>query len=324
MQHPTQMTDDEFRVWLDGKRRGIGGYDIAVLMGAGGEPYDVYAKFVDLRDEVRPTPAMKRGLAMETAAMEVMSEASGIAVTPSTDDDRWLRDGKLVGTVDGWAEPDGKLVPLEWGTGICEAKVPDSYTWPRYVEQGVTDTNYLQLQWYLGLSGKLWGCFAVLCYEDWRTLGGSTPPIVQFDPALYQTMRETADAFLHEHVYPRVPPPQVGGVDPLDIDRAPVGKEQARLEANEHIAAVTRYFDALARKKAAESDVKAYREEVEQIFTDLDAVTLALDDRRLHWSPSVRRSLDTAAVKRFLKSNGVEVDDFMRETSTRSMRAVGI
>jgi len=113
-------------------------------------------------------------------------------------------------------------------------------------------------------------------------------------------------------------------VDPLDIDRAPVGKEQAQLEAHEHIAAVTRYFEALARKKAAEADVKAYRGEVEQIFTDLDAVTLALDDRRLHWSPSTRRSLDTKAVKRFLKSNGVDVDEFMRETSTRSMRAVGI
>ena len=325
--HPMDMDDDQFKEWLQKIRRGIGGYDIGVLMGFYGSPHDVYAKFLDMSEREPPTAAMLRGIALEDDALKLFADKTGLTVKPLTGSDMFVRhpDNKfLVAQVDAEIVADGKVLPREMGPGLCDAKVPSNYFYPKYVTDGVSETNYLQMQWQLGLTGKTWGTFAVLDYEGWRVLGGEKPPIVQFDDELFATMRATAESFLEKHVFTRTPPLIDEPADRVDMSIPVVGNEETKLVDPRHVSLMSRYFKVREQRKLIDYEEKLLRGKLEPLFDELDAATLVLDSKRkIHFKHGTRKSFNQKAASEFINRHGGKPNDFFTVKPSRTFRPVG-
>lgn len=325
--HPMKMDDEQFEEWLQKIRRGIGGYDIGVLMGLYGSPHDVYLKFLDMSEREPPTAAMLRGIALEDDALKLFADKTGLTVNPLTGSDMFVRhpDNKfLVAQVDAEIVADGKVLPKEMGVGLCDAKVPSNYFFGNYVKTGIPQTNYLQMQWQLGLTGKSWGAFAVLDYEGWRVLGGETPPIIEFDEELFGKMRATAEAFLADHIFTRTPPLADAPVDRAHLSIPVVGNEETKVTEPSQLKLMTRYFKVREQRKLIEHEEKLLRSKIEKLFDELDAGTLVLDDtRKIHFRHGSRKSFDTKAAVEFINKNGGKPENFYNVKASRTFRTVG-
>lgn len=326
--HPLDMTDDQFTDWLQKIRRGIGGYDIGVLMGLYGSPYDVYAKFMDLSVREKPTSFMLRGIALEDDALNLFHDETGFTVVPLKGPDMFVRhpDNKfLVAQVDAEIAADGKVLPKEMGPGLCDAKVPSNYFFGQYVTDGIPETNYIQMQWQLGLTGRQWGTFAVLDYENWRMLGKGKPPIVQFDEELFGRMRDTAEEFLAKHVFTRTPPLADEPAERAAMSMPVVGNEETKVTEPGHVAMLDRYFQVRQQRKLIEHEEKMLRAKIEPLFDELDAATLNLDGKRkIHFKPGTRTSFDSKAAKSFITRHGGRIEDFEKVSVTRPFKPVGV
>ena len=325
--HPIDMSDEHFDQWLGNIRRGIGGYDIQVLMGEGsGTPFDIYAKFLDMGEPIEVTAPMRRGRALEDDALTLFADVTGFVVKPLKGDAMFVRHPEnkfLVAQVDGIVVANGKVMPLEMGDGIVDAKVPANFTFGSYVTDGITAGNYLQVQWQMGLMGIKWATFAVLDYENWRTLGGETPPIIEFDPVLFDTMRERAETFLNDHIFTRTPPPEDEAAT-KDFKVPVVGNEESKVTKKGHLAKLIRFFEVREQKATAEYEEKLLREQIEKMFDEYDTETLVLAGGvKIHWKHGKQRRFNQKRALAALKRHGEDTEEFYDVKPTRPFKPVG-
>ena len=328
--HPMDMSDDQYEEWLGKIRRGIGGYDIQTLMGeSGSTPMELYAKFLDMGQPVEVTAPMRRGRALEDDALELFAETTGFTVVPAVGEDMFVRhpDNKfLVAQIDGTIKADGKVLPSDMGEGLVDAKVPANYYFGQYVVDGINRGNYLQIQWQMGLTGIKWATMAVLDYEGWRTLGGGEPPFIEFDPELFDEMRERAETFLTEHIFPRKAPVEVVP-DPAEFQMPVIGNEESKVEGGVHISKLLKYFEVRQQRKLAAVEEERLREVIEEMFDHYDTKTLALpgqgERRKIHWRPGTRKSFKQKEALAALRRHGERVEDFYDVVPTRPFKPVG-
>ncbi len=193
------MNADERREFLERRRKGIGGSDVASILGIGyGNPGEVYASKVNGIDS-EETEVMQWGHRLEDAIAQAYAERTGFEVvkppepTIAHPDEPWRlaspdrlvkgqRRGleiKCVGphTEDDWGEPGTDEVPLYY---LC------------------------QVAWYC----------AILDYEAWDVaalFSGRRLGIYEYrrNPALELRLVEGARAFRERHILARVPPPDM-------------------------------------------------------------------------------------------------------------------
>ncbi len=153
MSPPPQQPDRA--AWLRARRTGIGGSDVAAILGHSDyrNEYDVWLDKTGQTGEIDPTPAMKRGTALEPVALEeyelrhgVKLERLGLVRHPVHP--------YFVGTPDAIDINNRRLV---------EVKVPNRYVFKSW--NGVAPVDYwLQMQHYMYLTGLETG--VLLAYVD--------------------------------------------------------------------------------------------------------------------------------------------------------------
>ncbi len=198
--------------FLEARRAGIGGSDVAAI--AGLDPWktaiDVYQEKLGLVPDVDPTPDMQRGRYLEDVAVQLYGEHTGRAVRRQpmsrhrTHDFMIANlDRQIIWPVDHLADD----IRRNDGPGVLEAKVPRLQVFQRIKLEGLRDAYILQLQHYLGVRGYKWGSFAILNPDSW----GFITFDVAFDEAMFANLVELEGKFWNDHVLAKVPPPEPAG-----------------------------------------------------------------------------------------------------------------
>jgi len=239
------MTDHATRqAWLDARRSGIGGSDVAAVLGLhpSRTPLDVWAsKLHAVEDD--DNPAMRIGRLLEPAVMQAFTEQTGLLWRPPADSERPVRRGFQIGT------PDGLLID---GSGGIEAKVvTNEWAARRFGAPGtdeVPEEYWLQCHWYLDVTGTdRWFLAALLPDFDLRVYE------LRREPAVEAQVRERAEAWFERHIRAGVRPPATPGdratlarAYPRQLDDVIVRAADLETVADQFVAAK----DAAARASA--------------------------------------------------------------------------
>lgn len=181
--------------WLEWRRTGIGGSDVAAILGLSPwrTPWDVWASKRFEQNDTRSNASMNTGNRLELAVMQYAADdhEAQLVQTPTQ-----LQQGWKLGTPDGWlAYDDGSVRGLE-------AKVAE-YPWEQVPEHYLT-----QVRWYMHVGNvEQWVVAAFFRMAPaWRTY------IVDRDLDIEREMVAKVEAWHKRHI--------VEGVQP-DIDASP-------------------------------------------------------------------------------------------------------
>jgi putative phage-type endonuclease len=175
--------------WLKQRQTGIGGSDVAAIVGK--DPYgrtaaDVYDEKIGEVVDGEPSPAMLRGRYLEPVAVQLYQELTGRALRRQP-----MRRHRefpfMIANVDRQilANSDDR------GTGILEVKCPGVAMFAKMKAHGLHEGLSLQLQHYLTVLGYQWGSFALFNAERWALIHFD----VEVDPAWSEVLVEKEAAF---------------------------------------------------------------------------------------------------------------------------------
>ncbi len=253
-----ELTEEQ---WLLARKTGIGGSDIAAIMGLSkyASPLTVYLdKTTDDTDresslaaelglELEPFIARKfSGWMKEHEGAEIEVEGvPHILVHPEHD--------YFIANVDGALWHPGKSE-----TGGFEAKTGGEFTRDDWKEGELPDAYYAQVQWYMGITDWPWFYIAGLIGN--RTLE------VRFIPRndeVIGKLHAEAERFWFEHVIAKVPPAPIGLAADTDALKMLYPEASDRIINCDHMADIYDELKALARVK---KETKARQEQLQQIF----------------------------------------------------------
>jgi predicted phage-related endonuclease len=224
---PLPSTVQGSQAWLDQRRGGIGGSDVAALLvpdnplkqlskSPWAGPHSVYASKVHGVDG-EESVAMRCGHALEglclellaeDANLEILTDCGGMAHHP---EHPWAR-----GSIDGVViNSDGEVI------AGAEAKTSGDFSW-----DAVPVYYIVQVQWYLwvyGLPRWYLGCIHAKNRFDWW--------VIEADPDLQSELRRVARNFWWDHVIPECPPSVDWSSDCLDnllLSRGPIEDHKTR------------------------------------------------------------------------------------------------
>lgn len=196
--------------WHEWRRGGIGGSDIAGLLGLSSfsSPYKVWAEKVGLLEPTESTQRQRIGQRMEPVLAAEFHDATDLYVageqTQCTDPEASWRRCTIDGFVTDW-DPFG----LGFGDagdalGTVEFKTDGRFGWP----DGVPANIRAQAVWQMGVT-HLAMCWVVVMFAGFRveTFEIAWDLAAREDWAL---MTERADAFWTDHVMTGEPPPMDG------------------------------------------------------------------------------------------------------------------
>lgn len=245
------MDATERRAWLEERRSGIGGSDVANILGEGySTPLDVYLSKIGEVEELDSAP-IKRGRALEPVAIDLYRELTGRVVDSSFAG--VIRDHHapmLIASIDSAVFRDGGQ------RGVLEIKAPGLRSFSQMRDKGIPKAYILQIQHYLGVTGFQFGSFAAFSAERWEMLHFD----VERDDELIGNMREMVIKWWNDHVVARRPPEREKYEIPTDA-MVPAG-EVVMIDTPEFRDAVQRYFEARELSTMAEAMIEATREEI--------------------------------------------------------------
>lgn len=250
-QAPAQYRDEE--AWLEERRKGIGGSDVAALFGL--HPFktalDVYRDKVGEAPPVEPSPAMLRGRYLEDVAVVRYEERTGRRTR------RWgMRKHRehpfLLASVDRQilAGPDNDTGPLE-------VKCPGLQVFWQIKRRGLLDYMILQGQHEALVWGYDYTGFAIFSAEHFQVLDFD----VGADPEVGQRIVEVAGEFWEKHVLRGIPPEDTAA-PPIDLPE--VNGEVVVREDPRFVSALDDYFqaDELAKEAAQLKDAAKARAKI--------------------------------------------------------------
>lgn len=312
------MTDDRSD-WLEWRRGGIGGSDVAAVLGISpfASPWSTWADKLGLLPPEPESEQMAAGRWLEAAIGPWFTHETGLDVAGEQtwcthrehDHHRATVDGFVV---DGCATPagfddEGGLPAL----GLLEIKV----TGPGRRWDHLPEDKQAQGQWQMHVTGldRVW--FAVLM--------GRRLDIHELkrDQADIDFMVDRVDAFWSDHVQAQEPPP-VDGSDATTralaavFDGALPGFLVATDADEEMAATVAAWRQAKADKKAAEAAETEHGNRIRQALGD--TTELVRDGELLaSWRQQASRRLDQQALK---AEHPAIVRQFTTESTTRVLR----
>ncbi|WP_127484294.1 YqaJ viral recombinase family nuclease [Paenibacillus ehimensis] len=191
-----------YEQWIDFRRQGIGGSDIAAICGLSKwrTPLHVYLEKLGEAPENQKSEAAEWGTRLEPLIAEKFaSEHPEWAITEKKviychPEHRWAL-GNL----------DRMIICPKRGRGILEIKTASEYLRHDWEDFQIPDYYYVQLQWYLYVCGLDWGYFATLIggnkYREYE--------VFRDDELIGQLVRLAGD-FWHHYVLERKCPPVDG------------------------------------------------------------------------------------------------------------------
>lgn len=210
-------------MWLAARRHGIGGSDIAAILGLNRytTPLQVWLDKVHGSDDI-DNDAMEWGRRLEdVVAQKFADEHPDLALTTSG----------LVVDVDGpfLANPDR----LTSDNGVLECKTAGERAGAAWDDDGTPESYLCQLQWYLGVTGRDHGWIACL-------IGGRryVERAFERDDRLIDAMRTRAAKWWADHVEAMTPPPATPPDDDRVMARAYPATERTELELDDDTLAL--------------------------------------------------------------------------------------
>lgn len=191
-----------YEQWIDSRRSGIGGSDIAAICGLSKwrTPTHVYLEKLGEAPENQKSEAAEWGARLEPLiADKFSSEHPEWAITEKKviychPKHRWAL-GNL----------DRMIICPRRGRGILEIKTASEYLRQEWDEGNIPDYYYVQLQWYMFVTGLDWGYFATLIggnkYREYE--------VYRDDELIGQLVRLSSD-FWHHYVLEKKCPPVDG------------------------------------------------------------------------------------------------------------------
>lgn len=194
---------DERDQWLDWRREGLGGSDIAALCGMSrwATPMSLYLDKTGMLDDNDAGEAALWGRLLETPICWEFENRTGLHVAGRQlcvvdEEHPWRR-----ATLDGLVTDSTLAYSLDYlldvALGTFESKASSSFG----NDDGIPDEYAVQCQWQMGTAGQTAGWLAVLHHG--RSLAIHE---LAFEPAVYNGLCEIADRFW-ERVTDRNPPP---------------------------------------------------------------------------------------------------------------------
>lgn len=151
--------------WLNERRKGLGGSDSPVVLGVNPwkQPSELWAEKRGLTEEDEPSPAMKRGTALEPLVADLYGEATGRSLSVVPDILQHKSYGWMLANIDRSIDTGNGS-----GPGVLEIKCPGLRVFGQIQREGLPDYYIVQLQHYLEVTAREWGAFAVFNAERWE------------------------------------------------------------------------------------------------------------------------------------------------------------
>lgn len=301
--------------FLESRRRGIGGSDIATLLGFGAPgstrtALDIWASKIHAVNPAEvssesPWGPAARGRALEPIILDLYGVATGREFRPNPGMVRDEQHPELIANVDAEVvEPDSDDL-----IGV-EAKSPGFRVLAETLARGVPRHYYLQMQHYMGVRGYRRMAFVVLDIERWKLIHLD----VERDEGVIAMSREFAVDWWQRHVVGGEPPtldtPEVEIAVPEVGELVKVQDCQALEDALEEwrnsreIAAAAKELMSAAddQVRVAMMALKAERVDFRgsKIYTTQQAGARRLDTKALlALRPLVRSKVETLLMEEF-------------------------
>lgn len=294
--------------WLAERRSGIGGSDIAAILGL--SPFktavDVYLDKTGQIEDTNQNEAMYWGTVLEDVVAKHYADTSGNKVQRLGNMIRHHTHGWMIANIDraivtpgSRARFDGKQ--LLGAEGILECKTASAYKageWGAPDDDEALPTHYAaQAMWYLAVTQQEWCDVAVL-------IGGQKYLVkrVEKDIQTINGMFERADEFWYKNVVERIPPDPKTGDDALKLYPRDSGRI---IEANpKTLELLARAVELKAQIAALETELDGDKKRgINGVMGELkaymgDAAAIAIGNETLAtWKAQTSQRLDTAAFK---------------------------
>lgn len=288
--------------WLQVRRQGIGGSDIAAI--AGVHPWrsalSVYLEKTG-EFEVEENEAMRWGTILEpVVAQEFARRYPDCQVRRVNAVLQHPEIPYFLANIDREVRKRGSQ------SGILEIKTSSAWMGGRWHNE-IPDWVMAQVQWYMGITGYTWAAIAVLIGgNDYREFE------VSRDDEVIELLQQVGKKFWEEHITPGVPPP----AEAADLDVL----KQLHPESNGQEISLppTAYdlFDEYDQAQLAYSEAKKRLSTVEAKLKALlgDNESGVLGARKVRWPTITTQRLDT---KRLQKERPDIYEEFVKETSYR-------
>jgi len=209
--------------WLKLRELGIGGSDMySIILQAFKTKFDIYMDKLGLSKEQPDNEAMYWGRKWESSLIERFKEESGLDVIEINNILQHKDYSYFLANVDGIIKYNDKKDYLD-SYGILECKT----TGKRVTKDNYPEYYYIQIQWYLYVTGLEKGCLAIL--------DRATPHFfivhIQRDNQLIDNMIKIADRFWNDNVIKKIPPPPNSASDLNQLYPKAINKDVISLDS---------------------------------------------------------------------------------------------
>ena len=301
----TGMSREE---WLEWRKRGIGGSEVAALVGL--HPYlSPFAIYMDKTSELEPredTEAMRLGRDLEGYVADRFSEKTGIKVRRKPcilmDDECDF----MIADIDRWNKKEG--IGLE-----CKTMSPTSKSARGLEDNNVPPQYYIQCQWYMMITGfTVWNLAILLLGRGFYTF------TIDRNDEDIAALRQAATDFWNGYVVPRKMPPPDGTPS-----------------AQSAISGLTKSVDNESQIRLLEPvdrlrELESINSEIEDLKQRADAIKqqfiLSLGDAGSGWNDGYEvyaktQTRKTFDVKRFKAENPqIDLDRYYKESVSRPFK----
>lgn len=293
----------EHAEWLQQRKKGIGGSDIAAILGLNKykSPIKLYMeKIGEAPKEDTQSEAAYWGNVLEEVVAQEFAKRTGMKVRKRNAILQHEEYPYMLANV------DRLIVGKKEG---LECKTSSEYLKNDWSEDEVPSAYFVQCQWYMFITGyKLWHLAVLIGGNKFRFF------TIERDEELIEIMKEKAIEFWTEHVMEKNPPEFDGSQASTDLLSAlyPEGKpEQIDLpgyffeDLQKYDSLKERIEELTEEKKAIENKIKGYMAEVETGF---------VQDRKITWKTTKSKQLDT---KRLQKEKPEIYAEYVKESTSR-------
>ena len=243
--------------WLLERRTGIGGSDIAAIVGLSkwDSPLDIFLDKTGQKPPKEENEAMRLGSFMEPYIVKRYEEVTGFKCV---EQEGMKHDGCFIANVDRIVDVgDGKT---QIGSEIVSKRILECKTARFEWEDGVPLMYQCQVQWYMGLFPEVKECDVAVYYT-----GGQKEPFhifnVKRDDEIIAKLHKEAKEFWVNYVVPGVMPPASNQDDAKFI--------WARHKEGEHRKADKKTLDALHNLRTVNEKIDNLEEEKARLITDI-------------------------------------------------------
>lgn len=298
-----KLTHEE---WLIHRRNGIGGSDLAAICGISKwrSPIHVYLEKLGEAPEEQFSEAAEWGTRLEPLiASKFADEHSEWAITENKviychPDHRWAT-GNL----------DRMIICPDRGRGILEIKTASEFLRQDWDNGNIPDYYYVQLQWYMFVTGLDWGYFATLIggnkYREYE--------VIRDEELINQLLRLASDFWHHNVVVGKRPPVDSSEACARLLDRLyPHAQSSSTIIPIEEIAQIESYFESKHQLKMLEETISEIKNQLKSILGNHE-IGIA-GDYKVKWENRSRSGVDSKKLKEL---HPLVYEDCIKQTNFR-------